>query len=699
MDVHPSANAQRHLRVNGDNLQTIRPGEEDTLRFLSQEEKECLRFFEKTIDSLEDSLEVDELRPRQAKPPVSTSPPAEEMDGPIAASSPTPMAILSSLQARPATPKDHDIIDLVHPGPDLVQTKQLIFSPTDPDFQSMMPIPDSHFEIKARHDPVDHLPSEYNPPLPSGSYESADSPSPYHPPGCIPTPVLIAQKIAENQAGGTSNLNPASAPCRLGLESEKPPSNSTDLVSKQGPPTTAKPTRFPANISIIMGSKEHQNQSLPNVNIQERRALMLANLSGTSHTLLQEDPKLDAEHRNQSIPSRSVSFRDPTPEKSRMEALSKLGLTRNRAMSGDVTVLDPSNSNPPSSHTGAETSTAPPEVRPSPTTDTSTKPPEADTPSPQSQTYVDRKPELLQLDPPTSHEEKKHQKSLPPLETKASLSPPPEVSLLEFNSYGGKSIVVNPSVSLRSESVTPPISPEPKTQPPALANPSEFNSYGGKTKVMTPVVAVHRSEPFRSDSTRSDPPWSDSTRSDSTRSDPPRSDPPRSDSTRSDPPRSDSTRRDSTRSDSTRSDPPRSNSTRSDPPRSDPPQRDLPDILSSHIDKSHTMPARSGPLPTELNSYGGKSRNFNPSMGLNRPSDTPAKTFKPPPPAPNPKPPRHSYHLAGHKPVPRALSPDHKRRSNSLFRPQGITVQFSGRGASDESRREALRKLGLLKDS
>lgn len=44
-----------------------------------------------------------------------------------------------------------------------------------------------------------------------------------------------------------------------------------------------------------------------------------------------------------------------------------------------------------------------------------------------------------------------------------------------------------------------------------------------------------------------------------------------------------------------------------------------------------------------------------------------------------------------------------RRRSGSLprpsgLRPQGITVQFSGRGSTEEARREALRKLGLLKE-
>jgi len=51
-----------------------------------------------------------------------------------------------------------------------------------------------------------------------------------------------------------------------------------------------------------------------------------------------------------------------------------------------------------------------------------------------------------------------------------------------------------------------------------------------------------------------------------------------------------------------------------------------------------------------------------------------------------------------------SLNLDMRRRSGSLprpsgFRSQGITVQFSGRGSTEEARREALRKLGLLKET
>ncbi|XP_039995783.1 proline-rich protein 36 [Xiphias gladius] len=627
MDVRLQADPQLHHAVNGGAGRNPRPGEDDALQFLSQEEQECIQFFEDTIVSLEESLEEDDRRPRQVKPAASSRGPVEEVDGPPT-SSPKPGITVSSILARPLSPKDQDIIDLVRPEPDLVQTKEPIFSPTHPDFQSMMPTPESHFEIKPRRDPMASLPSEYNPPLPSGSYGPTDSHPSFQPPGCIPTPVLIAQKIAENQAAGTSNLLPSSLLRRHSLESQKSTSSSADLPMKQGPPTSAKPTRFPANISVILGNKEHQNQSLANVKIQERRAQMLANLTGTSHPLLQEE---GVDQRARNIPNRSISFRDPTPNKSRMEALSKLGLNGNRAMSGGMSHLPKSTSLDPL--TGIETSDKPLEATVTPTTETSTKLPEANvTTPPLSQIHTDGKTEILRTNLLRSQEERNPQLSPsppavtqssyypPPLENKASVPPPPEVTSLEFNSYGGKSILVNPSVSSRSEPASSPTCHEPKILPPALANPSEFNIYGGKTKVLTPAPVT---------------------------------------------------------------------------------RNDLPDILSSHIDKSQTLPAKSEPLPSDLNSYGGKTRTINPSTGLNRRSDSPARNFKAPAPTPAPRPPRHSYHgaVTPQKAAQRALSPDQRQRSGSMFRPQGITVQFSGRGATNESRREALRKLGLLKDS
>lgn len=106
--------------------------EDDALQFLSQEEQECLQFFEKTIDSLEESLEENNPRPGQVKPTVSSSTPIKNASpGPLT-SSPNPGVTVFSFQAKPSTPKDQDIIDLVCPEPDLVQNRDQIFDPTCP---------------------------------------------------------------------------------------------------------------------------------------------------------------------------------------------------------------------------------------------------------------------------------------------------------------------------------------------------------------------------------------------------------------------------------------------------------------------------------------------------------------------------------------------------------------------------------------
>ncbi|XP_061570535.1 proline and serine-rich protein 2 [Cololabis saira] len=617
MDVRLQGNSHLHYGVNGGAHRNSRHVEDDALRFLSQEEQECLQFFEETIDSLEESLEEDNRRTLHVKPPESSCYPASGVHG-LHTSSLNPGVTLSSHQ---------DIIDLVHPEPDLVQTKERMFNPNNPDFQLLLPNPESHLEVKPKHDS-----SEYNPPLPSGSYGSTDSHSSYHPPGSIPTPVLIAQKIAENQAGGTSNFHPSSMLHRLSLDSEKLPGDTTDDPVKKGPPTAAKPPRFPANINVIHSGRDNQRQNAANVNILERREQMLSNLSGSNHPLLQENPQQAVKQNTRNTPTRSISFKDPTPDKSRMEALSKLGLNRSRAMSGGISLQITPNSTSLDTPKALDTSPNSLGANFSQTTQINLPKPNV-TVTPPTHIHVDRKPEILQTHSLRSYEDRSSQlspsspafnqkrPSAPPVETRAPTPPQAEVSSLEFNNYGGKSIVVNPSVSSKSEPVSTPSSHEPKILPPSLSNPTEHNVYGGKSKVLSvaPVV-THRSN--------------------------------------------------------------------------------LPDILSSHIDKTQVMVAKPELLPPELNSYGGKSLSFSSATAVSHASGNTATSFRSPAPAPAPRPPRHSYHgqLAPPRTAARAPSPEHKRRSNSMFRPQGITVQFSGRGGMNESRREALRKLGLLKD-
>uniref|UniRef100_H2MRX4 Uncharacterized protein n=1 Tax=Oryzias latipes TaxID=8090 RepID=H2MRX4_ORYLA len=143
--------------------------------------------------------------------------------------------------------------------------------------------------------------------------------------------------------------------------------------------------------------------------------------------------------------------------------------------------------------------------------------------------------------------------------------------------------------------------------------------------------------------------------------------------------------------------------TRSNPPtspiRNEPkivlPATDLPDILCSHISQNPAAPTRQEPQAAELNSYGGKSLTINPTAGGNPSTGSLSKSIKGPAPTPAPRPARHSYHGALSPPKQAQAPHPERRRSNSMFRPQGITVQFSGRGPMNDSRREALRKLGL----
>ncbi|XP_029969797.1 proline and serine-rich protein 2 isoform X2 [Salarias fasciatus] len=621
MDVRLQGNSQLHFAVNGGAAGPNARPADDTLHFLTQEEKDCIRFFENTIDSLEENLE--DARTRTLERP----PARDHMDGPPASASGSGAGVNTP---APFTSKDQDIIDLVRPDPDLVPTRDH-FSFSGPDFQSLIPAPESHFEVKPRWDPAEGFSPDY----------SATDPHTYHPPGCVPTPVLIAQKIAENRGGGASGVDPSSILRRISLESDKP---------QGGPPTSAKPTRLPANISMVLGNRDQQaqaqslSQSLANVNIQERRAQMLANLSGTSHPLLQDNPSgtshpllqdnpsgtshpllqdnpsgtshpllqdnpsgtshpllqdnpsgtshplLAAEKKTRNVPTRSISFRDPTPDKSRMEALSKLGLNRSRAMSGGPTLFDGPDGNSVRPPTGADAGAR--LLDPGPALMLETPPPSL------GYARSDGKPEVLRSDSRRSYEEGSPQPSPSPtpapqtgyhpspLDHKPAVSPPPEVTSIEINSYGGKSMVVNPSVTPRSESSGSPTPPDCRT------------------------VSMSRT--------------------------------------------------------------------------------DLPDILSSHIDRSQPAPAGPEPPPGHFSSYGGRSLHITPAgFGNRRPA---------PPPAP--RPPRHSHQaqVTQQLAASRALSPDHKRKPN-LFRPQSITVEFCGRGPTDESRRAALRKLGLLNDS
>uniref|UniRef100_A0A3B5LTI2 Proline and serine rich 2 n=1 Tax=Xiphophorus couchianus TaxID=32473 RepID=A0A3B5LTI2_9TELE len=303
-----------------------------------REEQECLQYFEETIESLEDGIDEEQQRLGQRSRPELNSRPFDSVGrhGSLAPNS----------EVSP-----NYIIDLVHSEPDLVHAAEPVYSPAHQDFYHMPYTPESNFEAKPRHDV---FPSEYNPPLRSASFGTTDSHSSYHPPGSVPTPVLIAQQLAENQGDGTSNSHPSSLLRRLSMESEKTPRDRSNISVKHGPGPSSKPAHYPPNIHVVHGGKEPQIP-VANVNIHERQEQMLAHLAGTSHPLLQH---IEDDTRNS--PSRSISFKDPEPDKSRMEALSKLGLTRGRLPAGPFI-----SNNVPSSKSRAK-SVKPPPPTPAP---------------------------------------------------------------------------------------------------------------------------------------------------------------------------------------------------------------------------------------------------------------------------------------------------------------------------------------------
>ncbi|XP_038851501.1 protein transport protein SEC31-like [Salvelinus namaycush] len=686
MDVRVQANPNLHFGVNGghdvaNRNSRSRPFEDKTLQFLSQEEQDCILFFEETIDSL------------------LTAPAVDELDGPgppILASAPSPVPPRSALD-RPTSTKDQDIIDLVRPAqPDLVNPIQAPFKSSMPDFTQNMVMnnPERHFDNKPRREVMENFPTECNLPLP-GKDHAPYGHALYQPVGSVPTPVVIGQKIAEHQgSGGNTNILSSSLLSNhhrnLDLENIERPPTSPDYPIKQGPTTSAKPNHYPVNISMIMGSNQHHSDSLASVNLQDRKSQMLANLSGTSHPV--EAEELHGLQKVQvNLPTRSVSFRDPTPNKSRMEALSKLGLSRNRSPSGDFSLIITPNSSTNTKPAAAPIPVATPTPVPTPTP----------TLTPVSKPGVAR--QASPLPPVTVNTNSSHAS----IHDNKLASPPPEVSSKDFNSYGGKTIVVNPS---KAAAAAPSTSSHGSKAHPVTSH-SDFNPYGGKTKVMKPAPVT---------TTRADPPQPDI----QNRAIPP----PASTSARVMPPPA------SNFTSARVMPPPASNFTPArvmPPPVSTPtPARVMPPPTSNFTPARvmpppvfNSTPARVMPPPTstsiptkvetmpyEVNSYGGKTRMVTPSHTTPSPITTPdilAHTLvrspskaSSPVPSQAPRPFRYSTPPSSNRMVASPPEPRPKSAvSKPSFRSQGITVQFSGRGATDESRRDALRKLGLLKDT
>ncbi|NXT08558.1 PRSR2 protein, partial [Prunella fulvescens] len=281
--------------------------DDESLKYLTHEEQDVLMFFEETIDALEDDLEEMALR-----------------DSGIHCQSPR-----STEENVSSHSETEDIIDLVQSTPESSDHEGPSSRDTEPgSWVSCNPQPAV---------PAD-LPPHPPAPPPAVS-ETLPLPLPPPPPvqhpkllRSVPTPLIMAQKISEQQVesrarfpGGNSDRKKA------------PVANGDHCTAPKQPPAPApKLHRFPSNINItnVSGKEFSETISKAAVNVQERRAQVLANINGGALLAAELEEKL---HKNDFLSrSRSSSLRDLSSEQTRYEALTKLGLVKGKPAQDQV---------------------------------------------------------------------------------------------------------------------------------------------------------------------------------------------------------------------------------------------------------------------------------------------------------------------------------------------------------------------------
>ncbi|KAF5901615.1 proline and serine-rich protein 2 [Clarias magur] len=572
MDVHVHGNPRLHYKLNG-----YQQSKDDGLQFLSSEEKECILFFEETIDSLEDGF--DDTTGRTPRKIISLNS--------LRASS---SSALSSAPRTNVSPNvmEHDIIDLVRPSTNF----------TVQDFSNLS-VSDPH-QKTPKNDPVGYEENHHA-----------------RPPGSVPTPVVIASKISEHQ--GSGGITPSTL---LGRR--------RSLESKRDPSMHPRNPHLPSKITLTRGHQELNAQSLATaaVNVQERRSQMLANLPEGSHPLEGGEP---ACVRN--VPTRSVSFNDMAPEKSRVEALSKLGLVAGKTTHSppNIGTKLSSNSISPNSSTYQVSSSPYSTNSPISNSNKASVSMHAHTsnnitvsniigqrknsnPSFNQSTY-EAKPKSEIAPNNFSYYGGKTATITPIKDTSPSFNKDrrssAEVNHTDFNSYGGKSTILNPSLSVKAESVSSPYANAP--EPPE----TQFNSYGGRSKVINPSLSTDEPDSAHSHSTTNTGPTT----------------------------------------------------------------------------TYHGDPTRSR-YQSEKNSYNVKPKVLTPVQ--TDPVSQPIVRTRPftvaPPTAPRPQGSTSSLRTR-----PEPVPPEILSKPAPSFRNQGVTVQFNGKATTGEARQDALRRLGLLK--
>ncbi|KAF2975963.1 hypothetical protein EK904_012691 [Melospiza melodia maxima] len=287
-------------------------GDDESLKYLTHEEQDVLMFFEETIDALEDDLEEMALRdsgihcqsPRSTEENVSSHSETED--------------IIDLVQS---TPEGSD-----HEGPSSRDTEPALDAPG----RAQSPQP----AVPAALPP--------HPPAPPPAV-SESLPLPPPPPAAVqhpkllrsvPTPLIVAQQMSEQQQGESRARFPgAGNPDRR----KAPVANGEHWPAARHPPApAAKLHRFPSNINItnVSGREFSETISKAAVNVQERRAQVLANINGGALLAAELEERL---HKNDFLSrSRSSSLRDLSSEQTRYEALTKLGLVKGKPAQDQV---------------------------------------------------------------------------------------------------------------------------------------------------------------------------------------------------------------------------------------------------------------------------------------------------------------------------------------------------------------------------
>ncbi|NXN55189.1 PRSR2 protein, partial [Rynchops niger] len=286
--------------------------DDESLKYLTHEEQDVLMFFEETIDALDDDLEEPVLR-----------------DSGIHCQSPR-----STEENVSSHSETEDIIDLVQSTPESSDHEGPPSRDTEPDatWRTESPKPAVPADLPPR-----------SPIPPPSMAEMLPLPPPPPPPvqhpkllRSIPTPLIMAQKMSEQQVENRVRFPSA---LKEGNSDRKktPVANGDYSAAPKHPPAPApKLHRFPSNINItnVSGKEFNETISKAAVNVQERRAQVLANINGGALLAAELEEKLqknDFLSRN-----RSSSLRDLSSEQTRYEALTKLGLVKGKQAQDQV---------------------------------------------------------------------------------------------------------------------------------------------------------------------------------------------------------------------------------------------------------------------------------------------------------------------------------------------------------------------------